>query len=291
MYEQCICCGQQLPGPRYRICGYDYWQCSGCGFTYVPQEFDRAHVDRVYGDNYFTEGGCGYSDYASERALLRSRGRYYGRILAPYAKGRRLLDVGCADGSISLGFSDEGWDVCGMEPNAFMAREACERGICALVSTLEEYESPRTFDAVAMIQVGGHFADIKRAMFNAAAATAPGGLWLFETWNVRSLTARAFGAQWHEFSPPSVLRIFTPLALTLFAAQFGFRPLKKGRPPKRLSAAHAKSLLAEKARTGGAVSAILHAALRWIPDRVSLPYPGDDVFWAVFEKGGPVGAT
>lgn len=282
MSGECLCCGRDLR-PRFRIGDYEYAQCGTCGFTCLPGRFDAAHTARVYDDGYFTAGGAGYAGYDAEAATLRQRGGYYARILAPHSQGRRMLDVGCASGAILRGFADEGWDAYGIEPNTSMASQARISGLNVSNVTLEEFESLRAFDAVAMIQVAAHFFDIERAMVRAAKATREGGVWLFETWNARSHTARLFGSQWHELSPPSVLRIFTPRALTLLVARFGFRPVKMGRPPKRISAAHAKSLLAEKAQTGS-FSALLHAAVRRIPDRFSLPYPGDDVFWSVYEK-------
>ena len=75
---------------------------------------------------------------------------------------------------------------------------------------LENLPVDDEYDAVSMIQVLPHFIDPKRAMAVVTKVLKPGGLLLIETWNRDSWTARLFGKNWHEYSPPSVLHWFDP---------------------------------------------------------------------------------
>ena len=63
----------------------------------------------VYGDDYFFEGGAGYSDDTSEGDMLRKRGGYYAEMINKLTKEPGvMLDVGAAAGFLLKGFTDKG---------------------------------------------------------------------------------------------------------------------------------------------------------------------------------------
>lgn len=267
--------------------GYPIWECSGCSHRFaLPPEPD-SHVAAVYGDDYFHGGGAGYSDYLSESALLRAHGGRYAKILSRHAKQPgTLLDVGAAAGFVLQGFCDHGWCGEGVEPNEAMARHAREQlKLPVTASSLEDFlpTMSDTFDVVSMIQVMAHFVDPNVAVQRVGELVRPGGLCLVETWNVRSWTARLFGQQWHEYSPPSVLHWFSPTTLRRLFELHGFRQVDQGRPGKWLNVGHAKSLLRHKlsnkvVRTG------MELTVGLVPDRWHVPYPSEDLFWGLFQK-------
>lgn len=242
------------------------------------------HVRRIYDDAYFSGGGAGYADYLSEGELLRAAGRRYGKLLARYVSPGRILDVGTAAGFLLKGFEDAGWTGTGVEPNAGMARFAEDTlGLRVIVGTLEELDVDETFDAVSLVQVIGHFRDPRLAMKSAVARLRPGGCLLIECWNRKSWTARFFGRNWHEYSPPSVLHWFSVDGLQTLAESTGIEWLDSGRPVKRMNGAHAKSLLRHKL-SSSPTGRVLSFLATLVPDGTPLPYPFDDVFWAVFRK-------
>lgn len=264
--------------------GYGILDCQSCGFRFADLAAPVSHTRETYGDGYFQGGGAGYSDYLGEAQLLREHGRWYARRLARFIPTGTMLDVGAAAGFVLQGFLDGGWQGEGLEPNAAMAAYARrELGLHVQVGDLESLAADRQFDLVSMIQVVAHFADVRQALSAAAKSTRPGGHWLIETWNKDSLTARLFGRHWHEYSPPSVLRWFAPQTLAALAGQFGFREVARGRPSKWLNGGHAKSLLQYKL-TGLPLGKLAAAPLKLLPQRLSLPYPGDDLFWMLLKK-------
>jgi SAM-dependent methyltransferase len=177
------------------------------------------------------------------------------------------------------GFGEAGWRGAGVEPNARMARFGRENlHLEVFTGDLENFATTEKFDAVSMIQVAAHFHDPRRAFARAAEFLKTGGLLLVETWNRRSLTARVFGAHWHEYSPPSVLHWFSPASLSAFVSKFGFEEAARGRPSKKISGAHAKSLL--RYRLGDKINPFL----RLVPDKINFPYPAEDLFWALYRK-------
>lgn len=241
------------------------------------------HVAHVYGDHYFQGGGDGYPDYLEEESLIRAHGQWYARLLGRYTPPGAVLDIGAAAGFVLQGLLDGGWRGRGLEPNPGMADYArTHLGLSVDTGTLEGLHCGERYDLISMVQVVAHFYDLRRAFGQAAAITRPGGFWLIETWNRESWTARFFGSRWHEYSPPSVLHWFSPEGLQRLAGQFGFREVGRGRPPKQIGGAHAKSLLRHKLK-GSLTGDLAGRLLGIVPDRFAIPYPWDDLFWALFQ--------
>lgn len=280
----CPLCGAG-GAPLFSRSGYWIYACSRCRHRYATVEQRDDHVTNNYGDEYFFGGGAGFPNYLQDAEILRQHGRRYAAIVEQHRPPGRLLDVGAAAGFLLEGFHQRGWEAVAIEPNATMAQSLRERLGCEVhAQTLETFRSAEHFDLVMMIQVVTHFVDVADALAAAAAVTRPGGFWLIETWNRASSTARVFGRYWHEYSPPTVLHWFTPASLAELVARFGFRVVGGGRASKRISAAHAKSLL--RYRLEGTAMERLLPLVAAVPDRWALPYPGDDLFWTLFQRDG-----
>ncbi|NLD68823.1 MAG: methyltransferase domain-containing protein [Limnobacter sp.] len=296
--------------PLFDVDGYTILRCPDCSHQFAAFSAKPDHVASTYGDAYFFGGGAGYPDYLAEARIRRDAGRRYAALLEPYLAPGRVLDVGSAAGFVLAGLIDRGWRGIGIEPNPTMAD--CGRrelGLDLRATTLEAFSAEtasrnpaggggRTggrptaqatgddgFDLVTMIQVIAHFHDLRKALAQAAGLTRIGGHWLIETWDNSSRTARLLGRRWHEYSPPSVLHMFSRNSLVRLLAEHGLEPVAFGRPAKRISGAHVKSLLGHKLGHGP-VAAPLRWMLRAVPDRAVLPYPSEDLFWALFRRVG-----
>lgn len=275
--------------PWHLVGGYPIYECLSCRHRFVPGRHAADHLCENFTDDYFFGGGAGYPDYLADGAILRDRGHRYGRILARYRRPGRVLDVGSAAGFILRGLIDCGWSGHGLEPNRTMAAYARDHlGLEIDCTGLEDYAGTETYDLVTMFQSIMHFYDVRRACAVAAERTRPGGHWLIEAFNPHSWTGRLLGKNWHDYNPPSVLHWFSPQSLTRLAQQYGLQPVAVGRAPKSISAAHAKSVLDLKLN-GSIYGRMLAPALKVVPDRLSIPYPGDDIYWALFTK--PVTTT
>ncbi|MFM2430389.1 MAG: hypothetical protein RLZZ511_1602 [Cyanobacteriota bacterium] len=259
-------------------------ECFGCHHQFTEARVTEAHADAIYGDDYFEGGGAGYPGYLAEANLIRAHGRRYAKMLTRHCRPGRVLDVGAAAGFVLQGFVQSGWQGTGVEPNDRMAAHGREQlGLDIRTGSLEQVNPGDTYDLVTMVQVIPHFWDLHQAMQTASQATKRDGYWLIETWNRESRMAQFFGQNWHEYSPPSVLRWFAPEDLGILAAQYGFREVDRGRPQKWISGAHVKSLAGHKLKTMGALR-YLRPLLKLIPDGLRLPYPAEDLFWVLYQK-------
>jgi 2-polyprenyl-3-methyl-5-hydroxy-6-metoxy-1,4-benzoquinol methylase len=107
-------------------------------------------------------------------------------------QGRRLLDVGAADGLLSRHLTDAGWRVTGIESDPELAeagRPSCER----MVVTDLDRDLPdldMTFDAIVYGDVLEHLADPLRALRGLNRWLAPGGRVVISVPNVAHLAIR-----------------------------------------------------------------------------------------------------
>lgn len=259
--------------------GFALRDCVKCAHRFAALAADEAHVAEIYDDSYFSGGGAGYADYLAEGEMLKERGRMYAKKLAKFSAGAKgeILDVGAAAGFILQGFIESGWRGSGLEPNETIARAGRKRfGLDIRQGSLESFNADEKFDLISMIQVAAHFYEPRTAFQKAADLLNDNGLLLIETWNRESISAKIFGKNWHEYSPPSVLQWFSEKGLTEFLKDFGFEKVARGRPSKKISGAHAKSLL--KYRLGE------NFLLKLIPDKLNFPYPSEDLFWALYRR-------
>jgi len=277
----CPLCG----GPsrrRLEAHGHAILDCERCGHRFADVAVDAGHIGRTYDDAYFTAGGAGYAGYLQEGPVLRERGRWYARLLASYTAPGMVLDVGCAAGFWLQGLVDGGWSGVGIESNQTMARNARDQlGLDVHNISLEEFRTDLRFDLIGMTQVIAHFADPRRALGKAAGLLRPSGLLILETWDRDSRMARLLGKHWHEYNPPSVLHWFSKESLRRLAAECSLTEVARGRPRRRIRGDHAKSLLRHQF-AGVPVRGLVEPALRIVPDRLSIPYPADDLFWMLF---------
>jgi len=270
-------------------------ECENCAHRFYRPQTSGDHIQEVYGDDYFEGGGAGYEDYCCEEDLLKASGERYASIVNRHIESGRIVDVGAAAGYLLEGFQRQGWKGFGVEPNEKMSLLARERGIEVVNSSFEAFcdsqksendnrnQSDHEIDLVTMIQVFAHFENPFDIIQRTSELLRPGKLLLIETWDRRSMTARCFGKRWHEYSPPSVLHWFSRESLDELVLQNGFEKIAKGRPSKWIKFGHGLSLIRHK-MGGTAAGRIATAPLGLVPKNLKVPYPLDDVFWALYRR-------
>ncbi len=282
--RNCNVCHSDNTEVKFHKNGFDIIRCNECAHEFTDFAPTANEVAQIYSDDYFFKGGNGYADYTLEKTMLIKRGEYYANKMKPFMAHGKLLDVGAAAGFILKGFENAGWNGIGIEPNNGMVEYAkTEVGVEVKKGTIETVELETKFDLVVMIQVIAHLYDVTSSMKRINNLLKPGGYVLIETWNKDSVSAKIFGKNWQEYSPPGTLNYFSKKTLTRLMDQNNFCMVAQGRPKKSIHSRHAKSIIKHKLRET--------KALKWmagftalIPGNVFLPYPGDDLFWALYKK-------
>ena len=211
-------------GPEiFRKRGFAIAECAACGTRFVP----RATADPMrYEEGYFAgrEAGGGYASYLDDRALVLANFDRRVRWLAPYAGGRRLLDVGAAYGLLLVAARAHGFDGVGVEPVAACAAFAeRELGETVLSGRIEDLDlPPESFDVATMLDVVEHFDDPRAAVRRVHSLLRPGGLLVVETGDLDALVSRACGKRWYFYDPPQHVTFFSRRSLVAMLARAGF---------------------------------------------------------------------
>ena len=280
----CTICDSNNVKVKYLKNKYNILHCLDCNHLFTECILTPERVDQIYSDDYFFSGGAGYDDYTLERDMLIKRGEYYADKISKYMAPGKVLDIGSAAGFLLKGFENKGWQGTGIEPNNFMVEYGKKSiGINIIKGTIETIRLEEKFDLIILIQVVAHLYDLKTSINRISAFLNRGGHLLIETWNKDSFTARIFGKNWHEFSPPSTLNYFSEKTLIKLISQHGFLLHDQGQPKKSIHTKHAKSLIKYKL--------LESERLKWlagitslIPGDMIIPCPSEDLFWALFKK-------
>lgn len=263
---------------------YAIYDCTYCQHRYSIIDQEKGdHLNTVYSDTYFLDGKDGYPNYLNEKKILIKHGEFYARKLAKIMQPGKMLDVGAAAGFIMKGFQHNGWDCSGIEPNKSMVEYGKSKLHLNIVQGgFENYSTTDTYDLITVIQVIGHFYNLNKALQNISDLTKTGGFVLIECWDRKSLAAKLFGKNWHEYSPPSVIHWFTKKTLTKNMEAYGFELVKFGRPLKKISMKHGFSLMAGKFKFLSKTAAFVNNLLG--DKDIFLIYPPFDVFYAIYQK-------
>jgi SAM-dependent methyltransferase len=168
----------------------------------------------------------------ADHALLESdSGRRFKRVRhavehAIHASSYRLLDVGCATGAHFDAYGNE-VDKFGIEPAASAAESVRMRGATYLGGSLDD--APESaFDVVAALDVIEHIEHPRPFLDGLACSTAPGGVVVIVTGNIKSFSARWGGARWLYYALPEHCSFYSPQALDRYwVGERGYVPVTK----------------------------------------------------------------
>ena len=179
-----------------------------------------------------------YDDFSKWYERERGRG-YHGMIddlefelTAPFARGRRCLEVGCGTGLILERVAGVASEAVGIDLSLGMLAKARERGLTVheAPATKLPFEAAR-FDVVYSFKVLAHVPEIETALAEMARVCAPGGTILAEFYNPFSLRylaktlgpaqkvseTRTEAAVYTRFDSPGRIRALLPAGVTLQA--------------------------------------------------------------------------
>ncbi|MGH0033721.1 MAG: class I SAM-dependent methyltransferase [Myxococcota bacterium] len=186
--------------------------------------YDRGYMDlELPGHGLHLRFKPGYREaYRRERDLtLKDLG-----LRPADLAGRRILDVGCANGIFLDYLRGHGVTASGIDISSEMVEAARSRGLDARCASLDEVEG--TWDAIALWDVIEHLPDPVHALERIAGLLAPGGeLWLQTP--CTGLVSGLFGARWRNYIHPQHLHLFSERGLAHWLGRHGFRILRRVR--------------------------------------------------------------
>ncbi len=192
--------------------GLELNRCGACGFVYLSNWQDSlVNAEQLY-DYYahLTDADLAKrhsaENQARQRALLHR--------LSGYAKGRRLLDVGCGDGQLLQTAAEAGWEAVGIDLSQAAVELCRSRGLDASKTDFFDRSlDARRFDVIVMSELLEHVPAPQRFLSRAESLLEPAGVLYLTTPNFGSLARRMLGERWSVLHPehigyfePSTLR-------------------------------------------------------------------------------------
>lgn len=187
--------------------------CTACGLGHtVPQPDD---LGRYYGATYHGGRHGLTARYCMARRLRLVQGA------AGESRHRRLLDVGCGDGSFLLTARDRaGWVVAGTEMNPTAARA----NSLEVHSSIDEIAALAPFGCITLWHSLEHLRDPLAALAALGRLLAPDGVLIAAVPDAEGIQARAFGAKWFHLDVPRHLFHFGRRSLRLALEAAGLSP-------------------------------------------------------------------
>lgn len=207
----CALCGTQALRPALNCEGFSYSRCVYCGLVQMnPQPFPEEIWARYNAatENGPCPGNCDSSNYldyelANEEAFLKLQ------ILAltdagfwelKTGKQGKVLDIGCATGSLLTLLREQGWETAGVEISRPQAEYGInKRGLQIHCRPLEDIKFPGNyFDAVLASHLIEHLNDPRGFVKEACRILSPEGRFYVTTPNIAGFQARLFRGRWRS---------------------------------------------------------------------------------------------
>lgn len=144
-----------------------------------------------------------YDDFAA--SYDQSRDSHYHQLLndlavevaTPYARGARVLELGCGTGSVLIRLAEIAEEAVGIDVSEPMAAQARARGLDARIGDIRSLPfADDEFDLTCGFRVLPHVDPIEAAIQEAMRVTRPGGhmlLELYNPWSLRYLAKKLAG--------------------------------------------------------------------------------------------------
>lgn len=197
---------------------YAYVACSACGLVQLGGEPpDPAELYK----NYRVHTGDSALHRTMRKLLI---GHCY---LEKRGDGKRLLDIGCGNGSYMQLMASHGWKPTGYEPNAgYAASLAHTIGWPVLSGEQALKEHAGEFDLVTFNFSFEHLCEPLRTLELAAECLKPGGEIYIVVPNIESREAAIFKDRWFHLDPPRHITFFTKQLLGNHLQRHGFDDIK-----------------------------------------------------------------
>lgn len=224
--DRCRICGEAEAGATAAVAGYQYVRCAGCGVErmaeypsheecsrfydtgYMEKEFNNLghhlHFAPEYRETYFAEKDLTFSDLGLEPEAL---------------KGRRLLDVGCANGQFIEYANRLGMAGAGIDISEEMVEAARKNGLQCAVKDLFELDGK--YDMLTFWDVLEHVPDPRRMLEKSRSLLSVGGEIVIQT-PCTGMISELFGERWLYYLPVQHLHLFSQESLFRLLSETGF---------------------------------------------------------------------
>jgi len=201
---------------------FPYWYCGNCCSFFQHPQVEEHELAYVYDAYYRRIVEC----TSSARKEMPTTTSHSSTVVQ--MKGKRILDVGCGDGSF---FVNSGYEeLYGIEPTKVVAERAKQKGIRVHEGDFESASYPdEFFDTITFIHVLEHLRDPHYVLEKIKEWLKPHGSIVIQTPNADSNINRLFRQHSQLFAAPAHFYQFSFKSLDVLARPHGLKVVGKRR--------------------------------------------------------------
>jgi 2-polyprenyl-3-methyl-5-hydroxy-6-metoxy-1,4-benzoquinol methylase len=192
----------------------------------IRRRLSNGYTNRRFGTKHAPASTLGPLIARLMPGQRRKLDRQHRSLPVPREGRRRLLDLGCGDGSFLQIAASCGWQAEGLDPDPHAAATAGSRGMTVHAGGIDVFDGQsEQFDAITMSHVIEHLHDPMAVLRACHRLLRPGGTIWIETPNVASQGHRRFGVHWPGLDAPRHLVLFNSRSLRAALERAGFRSI------------------------------------------------------------------
>lgn len=199
-------------------------KCADCDLIYCsPRDASEKLIER-YTD--FED-----SNYEKERiARSMTHSRVFKKVQVLQSTPGKLLDIGCATGTLLKVAKRSGWGATGIEPSAWASKMGKKKfGLNIIQGSLETHKfKSEEFDVVTCLDVIEHVSSPKMLLKEIHRILKENGILCLVTPDISSMLSRIMGENWWHIRPDHIY-YFSKETLVLLLESQGFEVVKIAR--------------------------------------------------------------
>ncbi len=185
-------------------------KCVQCGLGVTdpaPDEMDRYYANEYHGGRH-----------GMTAKMCDSRRTQIVQQLCSRSSEKRILDVGCGDGTFLRKLAKSGWIAMGVEKYPGLDQF---QGVQVLDS-LDQAQSTGPYDCITLWHVLEHLPDVNETLASLQTLLKPDGVLVIAVPDFDSIPSKVFGASWLHLDVPRHLFHFTSRSLAGLMEKHGF---------------------------------------------------------------------
>lgn len=193
-------------------------KCLNCNLIQVNPLPTQSAVNQLYQGDYWKN----FSFYSSQ---LPAHEKYFRKKITDIkklCKGGRLLDVGCAYGTLIKEANNQGFMAEGIDISGFAVKQCRKKNLKAFAGVITDVKKYNYYDIVTAFEVVEHERDPLLTVKTAKQLLKPDGLLVVSVPDSNSWSAKIMGKYWFGYRHKEHLFHFTKNSLYTLLKKAGF---------------------------------------------------------------------